>query len=323
MALALTLSPSCQQDAEGQEAEAPPGMLWIPGGEFSMGSAGPEAMPEEQPVHRVRITGFWMDAAEVTNAEFRRFVEATSYVTTAERPPDFDEEPGSLVFSPSPERASGAMEWWAWSPGTDWRHPEGPASDLSGRDDHPVVHVSWYDALAYAEWAGKRLATEAEWEYAARGGVEGNTYVWGEEMNPDGQTMANVWQGEFPLENTLADGYASTSPVRSFAANGYGLYDMSGNVWEWCQNWYGTDDYRRQSAQVPCVDPTGAETGRDASEPDVPKRVTRGGSFLCSDVYCTGYRPSARMKSTPDTSLVNTGFRCVMTPEMWAGHKGR
>lgn len=319
-ALVLALSPSCQG---GEQAEArapsPPGMLWIPGGEFAMGSTAPGAMEDERPVHRVRVTGFWMDATEVTNAQFRAFVEATGYVTTAEKPPDFGGEPGSMVFSVNGD--SGPMDWWAWQPGADWRHPEGPGSDLSGREDHPVVHVSWFDAAAYAQWAGKRLPTEAEWEYAARGGLEGNEYVWGPEKNPGGRRMANIWQGNFPTENTIADGFVATSPVRSFPENGYGLFDMSGNVWEWCQNWYCSDDYAREAAGGSSVDPVGAEAGHDVDEPDVPKRVIRGGSFLCSDVYCIGYRPSARMKSTPDTSLVHTGFRCVMTQAMWAARK--
>ena len=292
-----------------------------------MGTAVVGAMADELPVHRVRVSGFWMDTQEVTNAQFADFVAATGYVTTAERAPGPGEEAGSMVFSPpateTEARTSNVMEWWAWSPGTDWRHPEGPDSDRDGRADHPVVQVSWDDATAYATWVGKRLPTEAEWEFAARGGLDGSPYVWGDERNPDGRRMANIWQGNFPMENTVADGYASTSPVGSFPANGYGLFDMAGNVWEWCQNWYGSEAYRRQSVEELTVNPVGGETGLDAADPDVPKRVIRGGSFMCSDVYCIGYRPSARMKSTPDTSLVNTGFRCVMTLAQWTDGKGR
>jgi formylglycine-generating enzyme required for sulfatase activity len=278
-----------------------------------MGSEHELAMPDESPVHPVQLDGFWMDRQEVTNAEFKRFVDATGYITTAEKPPGPDTAPGSLVFvMPAEGQADEEqLNWWTWREGTDWRHPEGPDSNLEGKDQHPVVHVSWFDAMAYAEWAGKRLPTEAEFEYAARGGKAGNTYAWGNELYPNGEQRANVWQGQFPERNLLTDGFEGTAPVGSFPANGYGLHDMSGNVWEWCLNWYRPDDYERQAAEKPSVNPRGPADSFDPDEPDLPKRVSRGGSYLCSENYCCGYRPSARMKTSPDTGLVHTGFRCV------------
>jgi len=306
---------------------APAGMVWIAGGEFAMGSPRGEGQRDEWPQHRVRVGGFFIDATEVTNAQFREFVKATNYVTTAERVPDLAElmkqlpagtpeppketlVPGSLVFD---VRADGGW-WWKWQPAACWHRTDGE-HELSARfDEHPVVHVSWDDAVAYAAWARKRLPTEAEWEFAARGGLAAQTYVWGAEKNPDGKQLANIWQGQFPIENSKADGFAATAPVRSFAPNGYGLYDMSGNVWEWCADWYRADWYAAPEASEP--DTAGPKASLDPAEPNVPKRVSRGGSFLCSDSYCIGYRPSARMKSSPDTSLVHTGFRCVVTPRM-------
>jgi formylglycine-generating enzyme len=327
---ALLLAPACGGSATGGEAaaapagDAPPGMVWIPGGEFRMGSE--QGLLDERPEHRVRVRGFWMDAREVTNAGFRAFVQATGHVTTAERaptnaelglPPDAfvppeNRVPGSLVLNPPPpgvEPAS-AYEWWRWQPGADWRHPEGPSSDLAGRDAHPVVHVSFDDARAYAAWAGKRLPTEAEWERAARGGEDGRAFAWGEEEAPGGRWLANVWQGDFPRTNDVVDGFPGTAPVGSFPPNDYGLYDMAGNVWEWCSDWYRPDTYGLRAGGA-VLDPSGPTSSLDPDEPDVAKRVTRGGSFLCSNCYCTGYRPSARMKTSPDTSLVHTGFRCV------------
>jgi formylglycine-generating enzyme required for sulfatase activity len=279
----------------------------------------------------VRVRPFFMDRTEVTNAQFREFVAATGYVTTAERAPDVAEllrqlppgtppppreqlVPGSLVFSPPPGATLDMHPhtWWRWVPGACWRQPEGPGSSIDGRADHPVVHVSYDDALAYAQWAGKRLPTEAEWEFAARGGLERAPYVWGTEREPDPRTCpANVWEGEFPRENLLRDGFSSTAPVGSFPQNGYGLADMAGNVWEWCADWYRPDAYAQRARRGVSVDPTGPAASFDPDEPTVPKRVTRGGSFLCSDVYCCGFRPSARMKTSADTGLNNTGFRCV------------
>jgi sulfatase modifying factor 1 len=300
------------------------GMVWIEGGEFSMGSDARLAQADERPAHPVRVDGFWMDSTEVTNAQFRKFAEATGFVTDAERPPDLAAlmaqvppgtppppvellVPGSLIFTPP--QAPG-QPWWEWRAAANWRRPEGPTSDLSGRGDHPVVHVSWQDATAYADWAGKRLPTEAEWEFAARGGLDAAPFVWGDQ-NDDLSTRMNTWQGQFPNVREKGDGYADTSPVGSFPPNGYGLYDVAGNVWEWVADWYRPDTYPQRAGDGVVVNPTGPKSSFDPDEPYSPKRVCRGGSYLCSDNYCTGYRPSARMKSSPDTSLAHTGFRCV------------
>jgi formylglycine-generating enzyme required for sulfatase activity len=324
--------------AEAEPGEAPPGMAWIPGGEFLMGTDDPQAHPAERPAHRVRVDGFWIDKTEVTNAEFRRFVDATGYVTTAVRPVDWEQlktqlppgtpkppdahlVPGSLVFTPPdrPVPLDDITNWWRWVPGASWRHPEGPGSSIAGKDDHPVVHVSWDDAAAYAKWAGKRLPTEAEWELASRGGLEGKKYAWGDEFRPGGKTLANTWQGTFPETNTDEDGFSRTSPVKSFPPNGYGLYDMIGNVWEWCADWYRPDTYRLDAGRSAVINPTGPEKSYDPEEPYQPKRVTRGGSFLCSANFCTNYRPSARRGTATDSGSSNLGFRCVLTPEMRKG----
>jgi formylglycine-generating enzyme len=293
------------------------GMVWIPSGEFQMGD--PDALfPDAQPIHKVYVDGFWMDGTEVTNAQFGRFVEATGYVTLAERQPDPKEfrdvppeklVPGSIVFTPPDKEVSldQPLSWWRYIPGANWRHPEGPDSDLEGRENHPVVHVCWYDAQAYAKWAGKRLATEAEWEYAARGGLEQKRYCWGDELLPGGKWQANIWQGDFPRVNTKEDGFERTAPVASFPPNGYGLCDMSGNVWEWCADWYRPDYYASSSTR----NPPGPDSTYDPNEPNLPKRVQRGGSFLCSDVYCVRYRPGARGKGEPGSAASHIGFRCV------------
>jgi formylglycine-generating enzyme required for sulfatase activity len=316
-----------------QRASAPPGMVWVPGGEFTMGTDSDLGWGDEKPAHQVRVGGFWMDATDVTNAQFRRFVEATGYVTTAEKPPDAEDilrqlppgtppppkenlVPGSLVFVPTsgPVPTAGPdvhRQWWKWTPGAQWRHPEGPGSDLDGKDDHPVVHVSWFDAVAYAKWAGKRLPTEAEWEFAARGGLDNKPYVWGDDKPTDTNIRANIWQGEFPYKNTAADGYERTSPVKSFPPNGYGLYDMSGNVWQWCADWYQRDLYRQRAGRL-TVNPTGPERSIDPARPFTPQRVQKGGSFLCNDSYCSRYRPSARHGCSPDTGMSHVGFRCAM-----------
>ncbi|MBI3877493.1 MAG: formylglycine-generating enzyme family protein, partial [Verrucomicrobia bacterium] len=278
-----------------------------------------DGQSDEKPVHEVMVDGFWMDKYEVTNEQFEKFVQATRYVTIAERKPDPRDfpagtpveslVPGSIVFTPRPDIVSldDHMQWLSYVPGANWRHPEGPDSDLKGREKHPVVHVCWFDAVAFARWAGKRLPTEAEWEFAARGGLTNAPYIWGAEMTPGGKWMANIWQGKFPNENTLLDGFKFTAPGGSFPPNGYGLYDMAGNVWEWCADWYLPDYYE----QSPAKNPQGPDRSFDPNEPGAAKRVTRGGSFLCSDSYCAGYRPSMRMKTTPDTGLSHTGFRCV------------
>jgi formylglycine-generating enzyme required for sulfatase activity len=296
-------------------------MVWIPGGAFWMGG-NDDQMPDARPVHRVALDGFWMDRHEVTNAEFARFVESTGYETVAERRPDprdfpgadpADLVPGSVVFTPPDRDVSldDHLQWWAWVPGASWRHPEGPGSDLEGRMDHPVVHVAWDDAVAYARWAGKRLPTEAEWEYAARGGLDRKRYTWGDELTPGGTWMVNNWQGRFPRENRLLDGFRATAPVGSFPPNGFGLRDMAGNVWEWCADWYRPDAYR----DSPTHNPRGPTDSFDPAEPGVPKRVQRGGSFLCSDLYCIRYLPGARGKGEPSSGASHVGFRCVKDPD--------
>jgi formylglycine-generating enzyme len=298
---------------------APKGMVWIPPGKFWMGSA--ETFPDTKPVHEVYLDGFWMDQTEVTNAQFAEFVKATGYVTVAEKKPDAKDfpgaapemlVPGSVVFTPPKEEVGldNHLQWWRYVPGADWRHPEGPGSTIGGREHHPVVHVCWFDAVAYAEWAQKRLPTEAEWEYAARGGLDRKRYVWGDELRPGGKWMANIWQGRFPVENTAEDGYTRTAPVASFPPNGYGLYDMSGNVWEWCADWYRPDTYRAGLVR----NPKGPDDSYDPLEPGTPKRVQRGGSFLCSDQYCVRYLPAGRGKGAPDTGNSHVGFRCVRSP---------
>lgn len=304
-------------------------MAWIPGGEFTMGTDSPWGRPEEKPPHRVRVDGFWMDRTEVTNSQFEEFVRATGYVTTAERAPELGEimrqlpdgtpppkpenlVPGSLVFTPpdSSVPLTDPSAWWKWTPGADWRHPEGPRSTIQSREHHPVVQVSWDDATAYASWAGKRLPTEAEWEFAARGGLDGRPFVWGDEPRPGGRILANVWQGAFPVQNTLEDGYSSTAPVASFPPNGYGLFDMAGNVWEWCGDLYDPACYRSRAGRAVVVNPSGPARVRGPEQ-----RSQRGGSFLCSDSYCLRYRPGARQGCARDTGMSHVGFRCVRSSE--------
>jgi formylglycine-generating enzyme required for sulfatase activity len=315
-------------------------MVWIPGGEFTMGSVDPLARRDESPRHRVRVDGFWMNITEVTNAQYRAFVQATGYQTVAERPVDWKElkkqvppgtpkppaamlQPGSLVFTPPPYPVNlrNYTQWWSWTIGANWQHPGGPDTTIKGRDDYPVVHIAYEDAVAYCTWAGKRLPTEAEWEYAARGGLDGRVNVWGDE--PIDPKRANIWQGHFPDRNTAADGYERSAPVKQFPANGYGLYDMAGNVWEWCSDLYRPDMYavrvRELGSGRVAVNPTGAKQSIDPRNPYAPEsRVHRGGSFLCHDSYCASYRPSARMACPSDTGLQHLGFRCVMTPAMRA-----
>ncbi|MBX7166050.1 MAG: formylglycine-generating enzyme family protein [Pirellulales bacterium] len=307
-------------------------MVWVPGGEFWMGSDDPSAWDDERPAHRVRVDGFWMDRYEITNAQFEKFVEATGYRTTAERAPNVEEllrqsppgtpppppevlVPGSLVFTPPdhPVPLDDYAQWWRWTPGASWRHPEGPGSTLEGRQQHPVVQVSWDDCQAYARWAEKQLPTEAQWECAARGGLSRQPYVWGDQPPNDLRCMANLWQGSFPDRNSEADGYPRTAPVGSFAANGYGLYDMAGNVWEWCNDWYDRELYPRR-ADALTVNPEGPAASNDPLHPYEQRRAQRGGSFLCNDSYCSRYRPSARHGCTPDTGMSHVGFRCVRLP---------
>lgn len=286
-------------------ADEPPGppphpdMAWVPGGVFLMGSD--RHYPEEAPTHHAGVDGFWMDCGPVTNAEFRAFVEDTGYVTTAERPPDPDDYPGadparlvpaSAVFTRPQTRTA---DWWSYVPGADWRHPRGPGSSLRRLDDHPVVHMTWADVSAFADWAGKAMPTEAEWEYAARGGLDGAEYAWGDELAPRGRYRANTWQGEFPVENLRLDGYEWTSPVGAFDPNGYGLHDMIGNVWEWTADWYAAHGTTPPSPQI-----------------RMPRKVIKGGSYLCAPNYCRRYRPAARLPLAVDTSTGHVGFRCVV-----------
>lgn len=300
------------------------GMVWIEGGDFWMGASDNEGRPDEYPRHQVKVSGFWMDITEVTNAQFAAFVNATGYITTAERAPDWEElrkqlPPGtpkppdsllvasSLVFTPptQPVTMRDVSQWWIWKKGANWRHPKGPGSSLAGKENYPVVQVSWEDAAVYARWAGKRLPTETEWEYAARGQRSNAPYTWGSEGIEDGKPKANTWQGTFPVSDTGWDRYRGLAPVKSFAANRYGLFDMAGNVWEWCADWYDATYYHSVQEKLQ-IDTKGPSRANAAYE-----RVLRGGSFMCHDSYCKGYRVSARMKSSPDTSLENTGFRCV------------
>lgn len=302
-------------------------MVLIPKGEYLMGGNNEQADPDEFPKHTVKVDQFWMDKHEVTNSDFEKFVKSTNYITVAEKkinweqikkqlPPGTPKPaeslllPGSLIFQPTagPVPLDNVGQWWHWTLGADWRHPEGPNSNISTRMNHPVVHISWEDAKAYAQWAGKRLPTEAEWEWAARGGKNDPIYPWGNEPAEKSNKKANFWQGFFPYQNTSLDGFVGTAPVQSYEANGYGLFDMAGNVWEWCSDWYRFDAYEGKGQKI---NPKGPGTSFDPKEPYTPKRVIRGGSFLCNDSYCSGYRVSRRMKSSEDSGSSHTGFRCV------------
>jgi formylglycine-generating enzyme required for sulfatase activity len=302
------------------------GMVWVPGGEFRMGSA--RHYPEERPVHRVAVDGFWMDRHPVTNADFARFVAETGHVTVAERAmhpadhPGTSSEvlfPGSLVFvkPPGPVDRSRIGHWWRFIRRADWRHPRGPSSSLQGLAQHPVVHVCYSDAEAYARWAGKELPTEAEWEFAARGELDGATYAWGEEFMPEGRPMANTWQGEFPWQNRVEDGYEGTSPVDAFPPNGYGLYDLIGNVWEWTADWFRAGHHREAlEPGCPLRNPGGG-TEQESYDPRrseirIPRKVIKGGSHLCAPNYCRRYRPAARFPEPIDTSACHLGFRCIV-----------
>jgi formylglycine-generating enzyme required for sulfatase activity len=291
-------------------------MIYIPGGTFTMGTADPRF--QDAAPRRVAVSAFWMDATEVTNEDYEKFVAATGYVTVAERPLDPKSFPGippdqvprdpcSNVFTPpgSAVPLDNALRWWSMVKGANWRRPEGPGSSTRGREKHPVVHVAWEDAAAYATWAGKRLPTEAEWEYAARGGLEGKPYAWGDDA-PSAR-HANLWQGRFPAENAKEDGWYTTAPVGSYPPNGYGLFDMAGNVWEWCADWYRAD----YPSNSPSTDPKGPDDSHDPAEPGMPKRVQKGGSYLCSDQYCVRYMPGSRGKGDPGTPSGHVGFRCA------------
>jgi formylglycine-generating enzyme required for sulfatase activity len=313
----------------------PPGMVWIPGGRFTMGALNDDdqARPDERPAHQVHVDGYWMDITEVTNAQFQEFVEATGYVTVAEVPPKWEDmqkqlEPGtpkphdsvfvaaSMVFTPvATNNLYDWTQWWSWVAGADWRHPQGPGSSIDGKEDHPVVQVSWDDTQAYLKWAGKRLPTEAEWEFAARGGLIDKLYPWGDNNNIT--VCGNTWQGKFPEHNTHEDGFFTTAPVKSYQPNGYGLYDIAGNVWEWTADWYNVNYYAECAAKGVVENPTGPSQPYDPRQPFMPQRVQRGGSFLCNESYCSSYRASARMHSSQDTGQDHAGFRGVMTQQMW------
>ena len=317
-----------------QPEKAADGMVWVPGGEFSMGAAvggeGSHAMPmasnDSQPVHRVYVDAFWMDATPVTNAQFEKFVRATNYVTIAERTPTKEEFPtapeenlvaGAVVFAPTDHEVplNNHYQWWSYVKGANWRHPFGPQSDIKGKENYPVVEIAYPDAEAYAKWAGKRLPTEAEFEFAARGGLSGKTYVWGDEFHPDGKWMANTWQGEFPVKDAGEDGYAGIAPVKSFPPNRYGLYDMAGNVWEWCSDWYRPDYYKTLADKGGVTrNPQGPDSPLDPAEPNEKKRVHRGGSFLCNEHYCSRYIVGTRGKGEVNTGTNHLGFRCVQSP---------
>lgn len=311
-------------------AHAPEGMVWIPGGTFSMGGINPVgmqhggggSMSDARPVHRVAVDPFWMDATEVTNAQFAQFVMATGYITVAERKPTKEEFPGvpeealvagSIVFSAPPNGVAlnDYTQWWQYVPGANWQHPTGPQSSIKGKEDVPVVHIAWEDAAAYAAWAGKRLPTEAEWEFAARGGKKGQLYPWGNALQPEAQWAANIFQGNFPNNDVAADGYAGLAPVKQFAPNAYGLYDVSGNVWEWCADWYTPDYYQTLAKEGIAKNPKGPQTSFDPAEPGAQKKVQRGGSFLCTDQYCTRYMVGTRGKSEWRSATNHAGFRCV------------
>jgi sulfatase modifying factor 1 len=318
-------APSGDHADDLTQGDGPDGMIFVPGGTFRMGSD--RHYPEEAPEHRVSVDGFWIDKTPITNRQFKQFVRATGHVTYAEQVPDPKDYPGalphmlfagSLVFAPQARvtNLQDWSQWWTLQKGASWRRPTGPKSNINTLDNHPVVHVAYRDAEAYAKWAGKELPTEAEWEFAARGGLDGAEYAWGGEFTPDGQHLANTWQGEFPRENLTLDGYARTSPVTAFPPNGYGVYDMIGNVWEWTSDWYSSR--HEADAQKACCVPQNPRGGSEAQSLDprqpeirIPRKVLKGGSHLCAPIYCRRYRPAARHAEAVDTSTSHVGFRCI------------
>jgi formylglycine-generating enzyme len=322
---------------------APDGMVWIPGGEFSMGAADPphmdhvgmQATTDSRPVHRVYVDGFYMDRTVVTNEDFSAFVKSTAYVTVAERKPRAEDFPGappenliagSVVFSPPdhPVPLNNQFQWWNYVQGANWRHPAGPGSAITGQEQYPVVHIAYEDALAYGKWAGKRLPTEAEWEFAARGGLAGKPFVWGDEFRPQGKWMANTHQGHFPVQDAGDDGYVGLAPVAQYPANGYGLFDMAGNVWQWTTDWYRPDYYQQLVAGGRVArNPQGPDSSYDPSEPLQQKKVHRGGSYLCTDQYCSRYIVGTRGKGEVSTGTNHLGFRCVMTREQYLARHGK
>jgi len=343
--LMLLMLSAAFASAEGDSKKpqpAPDGMVWIPGGEFSMGAVvnghGSCEMPmpsnDAEPIHRVRVDGFWMDKTAVTNEQFEKFAKATGYITIAERTPTKEEFPdapaenlvaGAVVFAPPDHEVAlnNHYQWWSYVKGANWRHPLGPQSDLTGKEKYPVVQMAYPDAEAYAKWAGKRLPTEAEFEFAARGGLEKKTYVWGDEFRPSGKWMANTYQGKFPVKDKGEDGFVGIAPVAKFPPNGYGLYDMAGNVWEWCSDWYRPDYYAELAkAGSLAINPKGPDSSFDPAEPNEQKRVHRGGSFLCNDQYCSRYIVGTRGKGEVNTGTNHLGFRCVMTTTQSATRHG-
>ena len=306
------------------------GMVLIPSGIFEMGAVNSNGFSDEFPKHKVKINSFWMDISEVTNAEFKKFVDETGYITTAEKKVDWDEmkkdlppdtakpddsllAPSSLLFyyTSFPVELNDYSQWWRFTKGVNWKNPWGPNSSIEGKDDFPVVHISWNDAREYCKWAGKRLPTEAEWEYASRGGLERSVYSWGNSPLSIISSKANTWNGSFPNKNSMEDNFEFLAPVKKFPPNGYGLYDISGNVWEWCSDWYDYNYYKLFENKT-ADNPIGPQTSYDPNEPYLAKKVMRGGSFLCHESYCSGYRSSMRMKTTPDTSSIHAGFRTVV-----------
>jgi len=306
------------------------GMVLIPSGTFEMGAVNLNGFADEFPKHKVKINSFWMDISEVTNAQFKKFVDKTDYITTAEKKVDWDEmkkdlpsntpkphdsllSPSSLLFhyTSSPVKLNDYSQWWKFTKGVNWKTPWGPGSSIEGKDDFPVVHISWNDAQEYCKWAGKRLPTEAEWEYASRGGLKHSVYSWGNFPISLISSKANTWNGSFPNKNSMEDDFEFLAPVKNFPPNGYGLYDISGNVWEWCSDWYDYNYYRLFENKI-ADNPIGPSSSYDPNEPYLAKKVMRGGSFLCNESYCSGYRNSMRMKTTPDTSSIHAGFRTVV-----------
>jgi len=317
-------------------SDTPDGMVWIPGGEFSMGARDPRGVPEggmqsmedARPIHRVYVDGFWLDRTDVTNEEFARFVKATGYITVAERKPRQEDYPtappenlvaGSVVFTPPdhPVSLDDHFQWWRYVRGANWRYPSGPGSSIKGKEKYPVVHIAYEDAEAYAKWAGKRLPTEAEWEFAGRGGLSGSLYSWGNDFRPSGKWMANTHQGHFPMDDKGEDGFTGIAPVAQFPPNGYGLYDMGGNVWQWTSDWYRPDYYQQLAAQGGVAsNPRGPAASFDPSEPDQQKKVLRGGSFLCTSQYCSRYLVGSRGKGEITSGTNHLGFRCARSADV-------
>ena len=332
----ILLNQSCKNQTQIKKEEQIsqiPGMVWIPGGIYDMGASDSDrmALSHEKPKHTVKVDGFYMDETEVTNAQFSKFIEATNYITTAERPVDWDLIkqqlppgtpkphdslllPGSLLFKKTKESVPNLYDfsqWWRWTNGANWKQPEGKGSSIDEKDNHPVVHVSYEDAMAYCNWVGRRLPTEAEWEFAARGGKRDKIYFWGD-LTDKLSSYVNSWEGEFPVDNTQADGFEKSAPVKTYPPNGYGLYEISGNVWEWTSDWYSSQYYQYCKDNSITNNPKGPKEAFNPNNPYIDERIIRGGSFLCNASYCASYRVSSRMATDPNTSLEHLGFRTVM-----------